>query len=74
MRPSDADVVAIVDRSHQIVRDRPVERNCTTEAGQQDFVAIKIVEQVDLHTLHRGRERWVSQPTGIINSDPRFSC
>jgi hypothetical protein len=48
MRPSDGnsaradtDVVAIVDRSHQIVAFIP--------------------------TLHRVRERWVSQRTGIIN-------
>jgi transposase len=49
-----------------------VERNCTTEAGQQDFVATKVAEQVDLHTLHRLRERLFSQRTGIINQIRAF--
>jgi hypothetical protein len=49
-----------------------VERNCTTEAGQQDFVAKKIAEQVDLHTLHRVRERLMDQRTGIMNEIRAF--
>jgi transposase len=31
------------------------------------FVATKTAEQLDLQTLHRVRERMVSQGTGIIN-------
>jgi hypothetical protein len=40
--------------------------------GQQDFVAKKIAEQVDLHTLHRVRERLMDQRTGIMNEIRAF--
>jgi transposase len=34
------------------------------------FVATKTPEQLDLQALHRVRERFVSQRTGLINSAP----
>jgi hypothetical protein len=36
------------------------------------FVATKTAEQLDLQALHRGRERLVSQRTGIINQIRAF--
>src|ERR1700727_308754 len=36
------------------------------------FVATKTVDQLDLQALHRGRERLVSQRTGIINQIRAF--
>jgi hypothetical protein len=40
--------------------------------GQQHFVATKVAEQVDLHTLHRVRERLMNQRTGIKNEIRTF--
>src|SRR5258706_15459643 len=45
------------------------------EAGQRPtmkFVATKTADQLDLQALHRGRERLVSQRTGIINQIRAF--
>jgi transposase len=36
------------------------------------FVATKTADQLDLQTLHRARERLVSQRTGIINQIRAF--
>jgi transposase len=36
------------------------------------FVVTKTVDQLDLHALHRVRERLVSQRTGIINQIRAF--
>jgi len=36
------------------------------------FVATKTADQLDLRAMHRGQERLVSQPTGIINQIRAF--
>jgi hypothetical protein len=50
-------------------------RQCPAKRAQRPtmkFVATKTAEQLDLQTLHRVRERLVSQRTGIINQIRAF--